>query len=75
VRRGHNASRGAHSLLDAQKDEKLSALSATKVHRNFPFQNDCVLDEITSIEAVSPDAYPKMYDLTVPDTFTFWPSK
>ena len=59
------------SLLDAQKEEKLVAMEPSDVHRNFPFQNDCVLDEITSIEPISPDAYPKMYDLTVPETFTF----
>ena len=40
-------------------------------HRNFPFQNDVVLDEIVDIKPVSVDAYPKLYDLTVPETFTF----
>ena len=59
------------SLLDTKKHEKLNTLKPSEVHRNFPFQNDCVLDEIVSIEPMSPDAYPKMYDLTVPDTFTF----
>ena len=59
------------SLLDAQKGAKLATMSPRGMHRNFPFQNDCVLDEITHIEPLSPDAYPKMYDLTVPETFTF----
>ena len=61
----------AVTLLDATKAQKLVVLSATASHRNFPVQGDCVLDEITEITPVSPDAYPKMYDLTVPDTFTF----
>jgi DNA-directed RNA polymerase subunit A" len=56
---------------DETKEQKRVELCATQHHRNFPVQNDVVLDEIVSIELVSPDAYPKMYDLTVPDTFTF----
>jgi DNA-directed RNA polymerase beta' subunit/intein/homing endonuclease len=59
------------TFIDVAKDQKRKALSATAQHRNFPFQKDVVLDEITSIESVDPDEYPKMYDLTVPDTFTF----
>jgi DNA-directed RNA polymerase II subunit RPB1 len=59
------------TFIDVAKDQKRKALSATAQHRNFPFQKDVVLDEITSIETVDPDEYPKMYDLTVPDTFTF----
>ena len=33
--------------------------------------NDVVLDEIVEINPVSVDTYPKLYDLTVPETFTF----
>ena len=59
------------SLIDDAKQTKLIALKASSEHRNFPFQNDVVLDEIVDITPVSVDAYPKLYDLTVPETFTF----
>lgn len=58
-------------FIDIAKEAKRQKLCATALHRNFQSQKDIVLDEITTIELVSPDAYPKMYDLTVPDTFTF----
>jgi len=59
------------TLIDNVKHDKLLSLKASSEHRNFPFQNDVVLDEIVDITLVSSDAYPKLYDLTVPDTFTF----
>ena len=59
------------TLIDELKQEKLVALKASAAHRNFPFQNDVVLDEIVDICPVSTNAYPKLYDLTVPETFTF----
>ena len=59
------------TLIDEAKQEKLTNLKASLEHRNFPFQNDVVLDEIVDIKEVSVDAYPKLYDLTVPETFTF----
>ena len=59
------------SLIDEAKQAKLVALKASAEHRNFPFQNDVVLDEIVDITPVSVEAYPKLYDLTVPETFTF----
>jgi DNA-directed RNA polymerase II subunit RPB1 len=59
------------TLIDDAKQAKLVALKASAEHRNFPFQNDVVLDEIVDITPVSVEAYPKLYDLTVPDTFTF----
>jgi DNA-directed RNA polymerase II subunit RPB1 len=67
------ASRLAESItfIDAAKEQKRQLLCATANHRNFKSQNDVVLDEIVLIESVSPDKYPKMYDLTVPETFTF----
>ena len=58
-------------LIDDDKEAKLVALKASSEHRNFPSQNDVVLDEIVDIKVVSVDAYPKLYDLTVPETFTF----
>jgi DNA-directed RNA polymerase beta' subunit len=59
------------TLIDECKNEKLTALKASSEHRNFPFQNDVVLDEIVDITPVSVDTYTKLYDLTVPETFTF----
>jgi DNA-directed RNA polymerase beta' subunit/intein/homing endonuclease len=59
------------TFIDTAKETKRQSLTAAAQHRNFSIQNDVVLDEIVTIEPVSPDAYPKMYDLTVPETFTF----
>jgi len=59
------------TLIDDAKQAKLNALKTSTYHRNFPCQNDVVLDEIVEIKPVSVDAYPKLYDLTVPGTFTF----
>ena len=59
------------TLIDGAKQNKLSILKASSEHRNFPFQHDVVLDEIINITPVSVDNYPKLYDLTVPETFTF----
>lgn len=61
----------AVTLIDDAKNTKLINLKASLEHRNFPFQNDVVLDEIVEINPVSVDTYPKLYDLTVPETFTF----
>jgi len=67
------ASRLAENItfIDVAKEQKRQSLCATAQHRNFQSQKDVVLDEIVTIELVSPDKYPKMYDLTVPETFTF----
>ena len=59
------------TLVDDAKNVKLLNLKASQEHRNFPFQNDVVLDEIVEIVPVSLDNYPKLYDLTIPQTFTF----
>jgi len=59
------------TFIDPAKEIKRLALNASANHRNFQTQKDVVLDEIVTIEHVSPDMYPKMYDLTVPETFTF----
>jgi DNA-directed RNA polymerase beta' subunit len=59
------------TLVDDAKNVKLLNLKASQEHRNFPFQNDVVLDEIVEIVPVSVDNYPKLYDLTIPQTFTF----
>ena len=59
------------TCIDDAKQNKLNTLKATSIHKNFPFQNDVVLDEIVEINKIAVDAYPKLYDLTVPETFTF----
>ena len=59
------------TLIDDAKNTKLMTLAASTQHRNFPSHNDVVLDEIVDITPVDVSAYPKLYDLTVPDTFTF----
>ena len=71
--RAHWANRFAQhvSLTDDVKWGKLMALKATDEHRNFPFQNDVVLDEIVDITPVGVEEYSKLYDLTIPETFTF----
>jgi DNA-directed RNA polymerase beta' subunit len=59
------------TLIDGAKQVKLDALKASIEHRNFPFQNDVVLDEIVDIKPIGVENYTKLYDLTVPETFTF----
>lgn len=59
------------SFIDTEKEEKRKHLKSSESHRNFRYQNDCVLDEIIEITKVDTSRYPKMYDLTVPDTFNF----
>lgn len=59
------------TFIDVVKEQKRTELKASASHCNFSSQNDVVLDTISYINRVSPDAYPKMYDLTVPETFTF----
>lgn len=58
-------------FIDDSKNEKRKHLRVSESHRNFTSHNDVVLDSIVNIEMVSPERYPKMYDLTVPETFTF----
>ena len=58
-------------LIMKSKNEQLQSLKCSDVHRNFPTQNDVVLDAITSIELVDMSQYPKLYDLTVPSTMNF----
>ena len=62
---------GRVTLIDDVKEAKLVALEASSEHRNFPFQNDVVLDEIVEIVPIGTENYSKLYDLTIPDTFTF----
>lgn len=43
----------------------------TKTDIVFKSHNNVVLDPIVEITPLSPDAYPKMYDLTIPTTLNF----
>ncbi|MEI7503232.1 MAG: LAGLIDADG family homing endonuclease [Paludibacter sp.] len=58
-------------MIHDEKQKKLDSISTSLEHRNFPAQNDVVLDAITEINELSPDKYPKLYDLTIPGTFNF----
>jgi DNA-directed RNA polymerase beta' subunit len=71
--RAHWVNRFAHHVLltDDVKWSKLMALKVADEHPIFPFQNDVVLDEIVDITPVGVEEYSKLYDLTIPETFTF----
>ena len=58
-------------LIDSSKIDSLQNIKCSDVHRNFDELNDVVLDEIIEINEISPDEYPKMYDLTIPSTLNF----
>lgn len=53
------------------KQTKLEELVGSAIHRNFPQQEDVVLDKIVSIKPIDVKLYPKVYDLTVPSTLNF----
>ena len=58
-------------LLSAEKQARLEKIKHTHEHRNFISIEDVVKDEIVSVEEVSVDAHPKLYDVTVPSTLNF----
>jgi len=58
-------------IIHNEKQNKLDNISTSFQHKNFPSQNDIVLDAITEINEMTPEKYPKLYDLTVPSTFNF----
>ena len=58
-------------MIHNEKQNKLNNISTSFEHKNFPSQNDIVLDAITEINEMTPDKYPKLYDLTIPSTFNF----
>lgn len=58
-------------LSHPEKQQKSDNLSFREIHQNYPQINDVVLDGITSIDVVDASLYPKVYDMTVPGTFTF----
>lgn len=59
-------------LLHAEKDRILKSNAwNSKNHINFPTHNDTVLDKIVEITVIGTENHPKMYDLTIPETFNF----
>ena len=59
------------SLIHAEKQEKLRAMTTSVSHLRYDHHQDIVLDTITKIQEVSTEHYPKMYDVTVPSTLNF----
>ena len=63
------------NLTIEYKNEKLEKIKNSKTllkHWNmYEPVNDTILDEIISIEKISNDKYPKVYDLTIPKTKNF----
>jgi DNA-directed RNA polymerase beta' subunit len=58
-------------MIHNEKQNKLNVMTTSFEYKNFPSQNDIVLDAITEINEMSPEKYPKLYDLTIPSTFNF----
>lgn len=58
-------------LIEDAKQEKLTQIKWNSKHANFDTHNNVVLDPIVEITPLSPENYPKMYDLTIPSTLNF----
>ena len=58
-------------LFEDNKQSKLSNKKWNAKHSTFQVHNNVVLDPIVEITPLSPDKYPKMYDLTIPSTLNF----
>ena len=58
-------------LIPNYKNEELKNIDGDYLHRNYPYQNDVVLDTIKEIRLVNPKNYPKLYDISVPSTLNF----
>lgn len=58
-------------LLINYKNDALQRLKCSITHRNFPEDNDVVMDAVKSIEPVDVSKHPKVYDVTVPGTYNF----
>jgi len=58
-------------LIDAKKQERLTAIKWGKKHCNFSTHNNVVLDPIVEIIPMGVENHPKMYDLTIPTTLNF----
>ena len=59
------------SLLNPDKNDKLIKMNASIMHKNYIEQEDVILDKIKEINLVDVKKYPKLYDLTIPDTYNF----
>ena len=59
------------TLIEDVKQGKLSAIQWKNKLNPFKSHNNVVLDPIVSITPLSPEKYPKMYDLTIPTTLNF----
>lgn len=53
------------------KNTALKSLICTEKHVFFKTHNDVVFDRIEEINVLDNDKYPKLYDITVPDTLNF----
>jgi intein/homing endonuclease len=53
------------------KNKTLQDMVCTKNHVFFKCVNDVVLDKIEEINILDSKKYPKLYDVTVPDTLNF----
>jgi DNA-directed RNA polymerase beta' subunit len=58
-------------LIEDVKQTKLAQIKWNSKHSTFDTHNNVVLDPIVEIIPLSPEKYPKMYDLTIPTTLNF----
>ena len=58
-------------LISEAKQERLTKIHHQHEHRNFAHINDVAKDEVVSIQPMSVEAHPKLYDVTVPSTLNF----
>ena len=58
-------------LIQEYKNTALKSIDTTNYHRNFQSNNNVVLDQIVEISKITPEKYPKLYDVTVPSTLNF----
>lgn len=59
------------SLIDENKQNKLTNIKPSKSHMYYKEANDVILDEIIQINKIDVKKYPKVYDLTIPSTLNF----
>ena len=58
-------------LVNVDKQKKLKTMTYSETHQNYKAHNDVVLDQITEINIIGIEKYPKVYDVTVPSTLNF----
>ncbi len=59
------------TLLEENKNKKLKEHNWIDNHMIFETFNDVVLDKIIEINIIDTKEHPKVYDLTIPETFNF----